>query len=59
MFDVDVHLLKKSRVYQGAQDDDGGCKEGAHVFCTGFITWYNSVHRHSGIRYHALECTTA
>jgi hypothetical protein len=46
MLDVDLHLLKKSRA-QEAQDDDGGCKEDVHVFCTGFFIWYKTVHRHT------------
>jgi putative transposase len=32
-----------------------GCKEDAHVFCTGFFIWYNTAHRHSGIGYHTPE----
>jgi putative transposase len=32
-----------------------GCKEDARVFGTGFFTWYNTVHRHSGNGYHTLE----
>jgi putative transposase len=32
-----------------------GCKEDAHVFCTGFFIWHNTVHQHSGIADHTPE----
>ena len=32
-----------------------GCKEDSHTFCTGFFTWYNTEHRHSGLGYHTPE----
>lgn len=41
----------KTLKYRPSFPDRFGCLEDARAFCREFFTWYNTVHRHSGIGY--------
>jgi Integrase core domain. len=43
--------VDRTRKYRPEFPERFGCIQDARAFCRGFFTWYNALHRHSGIVY--------